>query len=73
MTDPAFPQERVDALLRELAEDILALEGLESFLTPVTTPGGGTPTIITVSTSRLSRFHSGMGQTSLYNAGEGGV
>ena len=64
VVDPLLPQERVDALLRELAEDILASEGLESFLT-VTTPEGGTPTIITV--SRLSRFRSGMGQTSPYD------
>ena len=64
VTDPALPQERADALLRELAEDVLASEGLESFLT-VTTPEGGTPTIITV--SRLSRFRSGMGQTSPYD------
>ncbi|KAI2496731.1 hypothetical protein MHU86_17778 [Fragilaria crotonensis] len=40
VTDPALPQERADALLRELAEDVLASEGLESFLT-VTTPEGG--------------------------------
>ena len=64
VVDPLLPQERVDALLRELAEDILASEGLESFLT-VTTPEGGTPTVITV--SRLSRFRSGMGQTSPYD------
>ena len=66
VTDPALTQERVDALLRELAEDVLASEGLESFLT-VTTPEGGTPTVITV--SRLSRFRSGMGQTSPYDGG----
>ena len=64
VTDPALPQDRAESLLRELAEEILASEGLESFLT-VTTPEGGTPTIITV--SRLSRFRSGMGQTSPYD------
>ena len=64
VVEPTNTQERVDALLRELAEDVLASEGLESFLT-VTTPEGGTPTVITV--SRLSRFRSGMGQTSPYN------
>ena len=57
-------QERIDALLRESAEDVLASEGLESFLT-VTTPERGTPTVITV--SRLCRFRSGMGQTSPYD------
>ena len=51
MVDPLLTQERIDALLRELAEDVLVSEGLESFLT-VTTPEGGTPTVITV--SRLS-------------------
>ena len=56
VTDPMLAQERVDALLRELAEDVLASEGLESFLI-VTTPEGGTPTVITV--TRLSRFRSG--------------
>jgi hypothetical protein len=64
LVDPLLTQERVDAMLRELAEDVLASEGLESFLT-VTTPEGGTPTVITV--SRLSRFRSGMGQTSPYD------
>ena len=64
VVDPLLTQERVDAMLRELAEDVLASEGLESFLT-VTTPEGGTPTVITV--SRLSRFRSGMGQTSPYD------
>jgi hypothetical protein len=64
LVDPLFTQERVDAMLRELAEDVLASEGLESFLT-VTTPEGGTPTVITV--SRLSRFRSGMGQASPYD------
>ncbi|KAI2508445.1 hypothetical protein MHU86_5972 [Fragilaria crotonensis] len=64
VVDPLLTQERVDVLLRELAEDVLASEGLESFLT-VTTPEGGTPTVITV--SRLSRFRSGMGQTSPYD------
>ena len=64
VVDPLITRERVDALLRELAEDVLASEALESFLT-VTTPEGGTPTIITV--SRLSRFRSGMGQVSPYD------
>jgi hypothetical protein len=64
LVDPLLTQERVDAMLTELAEDVLASKGLESFLT-VTTPEGGTPTVITV--SRLSRFRSGMGQTSPYN------
>jgi hypothetical protein len=47
VVDPLLTQERVDAMLRELAEDVLASEGLESFLT-VTTQEGGTPTVITV-------------------------
>jgi hypothetical protein len=64
VVDPLLAQERIDALLRELAEDVLASEGLESFLT-VTMPEGGTPTVITF--SRLSRFRSGMGQTSPYD------
>ncbi len=64
LVDPLLTQERVDAMLRELAEDVLSSEGLESFLT-VTTPEGGTSTVITV--SRLSRFRSGMGQTSPYD------
>jgi hypothetical protein len=64
VVDPQNNQERVEGLLRELAEDVLASEGVESFLT-VTTPEGGTPTIITVSV--LSRFRSGMGQTSPYD------
>ena len=51
-------------MLRELAEGVLALKGLESFLT-VTTPEGGIPTVNTV--MRLSRDLSGMGQTSPYN------
>jgi hypothetical protein len=51
-------------MLRELAEDVLASEGLESFLT-VTTSEGGTPTVMTV--SRLSRFRSGIRQTSPYD------
>ena len=64
VVDPLLTQERIDALLRELAEDVLASEGLEPFLT-VTTPEEGTPTVITV--LRLSPFRSGMGQTSPYN------
>ena len=64
LVDPLPAQERVDAMLRELAEDVLVVEGLESFLT-VMTPEGGTPTVITI--SRLSQFRSGMGQTSLYD------
>lgn len=53
----ALPREQVEVLFREfLAEDVMASEGLESFLA-VTTSEGETPTIITV--SRLSRFHSG--------------
>jgi hypothetical protein len=55
VVDPLIIQERADAPLRELAEDVLASEGLECFLT-VTTPEGGAATIITV--SRLSRFRS---------------
>jgi hypothetical protein len=62
VVNPLLTFEQIDALLRELAEDVLAFEGLESFPT-VTTPKGGTPTVITV--SRLSRFHSGMGLTSI--------
>ena len=38
LVDPLLTQERVNAMLSELAEDVLASEGLESFLT-VTTPG----------------------------------
>jgi hypothetical protein len=64
LVDPLLTQERVDAMLREVAEDVLASEGLESFLT-VTTPEGGPPTVIPV--SRVSRFLSGMGQTSPYD------
>jgi hypothetical protein len=64
VVDPLITQERIDALLWTLAEDVLAFEGLESFLT-VTTLEGGTPTVITV--SRLSRFRSGMRQTSPYD------
>jgi hypothetical protein len=64
VVDPLLTQERVDALLRELAEDFLASEGLESFLT-VTMPEGGMPTVIFV--SRLSRFRSGLGQSSPYD------
>ena len=64
VTNPMLTQERVDALLRELAEDVLVSEGLESFLT-VTAPEGGTPTFVTV--SRLYRFRGGMGQTSSYD------
>jgi hypothetical protein len=69
VVDPLITQEQIDALLRELAEDVLASEGLESFLT-VTTPEGGTPTVITVSI--LSRFRSGMRQTSPYNGNVSG-
>jgi hypothetical protein len=69
MVDPLLAQERVDALLRKLAEDVLASEGLKSFLT-VTTLEGGTPTVITV--SRLSEFRSGMGQTSPYDGNMNG-
>ena len=64
VTNPMLPQHQAESLLRELVEDVLASEGLESFLT-VTTPEGGTPTIIAV--SRLSRFRSGMGQTTPYD------
>ncbi len=64
VVDPPLTQEQIDELLKELAEDVLASEGLESFLM-VTMPEGGTPTVITV--SRLSRFRSGMGQTSPYD------
>jgi hypothetical protein len=64
LVDPLLTQERVNAMIRELAEDVLASEVLESFLT-VTTPEGGTPTVITV--LRLSRFRSGMGQASPYD------
>ncbi len=48
VVNPLITHERMDALLRELAEDVLASEGLESFRT-VTTPEGETPTVITVS------------------------
>jgi hypothetical protein len=64
LVNPLLTQERVNSMLRELAEDVLASEGLESFLT-VTTPEGGAPTVITV--SRLSRFRSRMRQTSPYD------
>jgi hypothetical protein len=33
VVDPLLTQEQIDALIRELAEDILASDGLESFLT----------------------------------------
>ncbi len=56
--DLLLHHEQVDAIPRELAEDVLASEGLGSFLA-VTTPEGGTPTVITM--SRLSRFRSGTG------------
>ena len=64
VSDPLLPQEQIDAVLRELVEDVLASEGLESFLT-VTMLEGGTPTVIII--SRLSRFRSGMGHTSPYD------
>ncbi len=63
VVDPLISQERIDALLRELAEEVLASKGLESFPTK-TTLEGGTPTAIAV--SRLSQFRCGMGQTSPY-------
>lgn len=64
VVDATKTPEEVTTLLKELAEDVLASEGLESFLT-VTTPEGGKPTIITV--SRLSRFRSGIGQVSQFD------
>ena len=33
VVDPLLTQEQIDALLKELAEDVLASDGLESFLT----------------------------------------
>ena len=53
VVDPLLTQEQIDALFRELVEDVLASEGLESFLT-VTKPGGETPMVISV--LRVSRF-----------------
>jgi hypothetical protein len=64
LIDPLLAQKRSDALFRELAEDVLASDGLESFLM-VTMTEGGTPTGITV--LRLSRFRSGMRLTSPYD------
>lgn len=56
-------------LLRDLAEGILASEGLESFLT-VTMPEGAR-TLAKITVSGLSRFRSGMGKTLPYtNDGE---
>jgi hypothetical protein len=64
VVDATKTPEEVATLLKELAEDVLASEGLESFLT-ITMPKGGKPTVITV--SRLSRFRSGIGQVSQFD------
>ena len=57
--------EQVTGLLKELAEDVLASEKLESFLT-VTTPAE-TGKAVVIAVSRLSRFRSGIGQTSRFD------
>jgi hypothetical protein len=51
------------ALLKELAEDVLAAEPLEAFLTEMV-PEGGKPTVIVV--SRLSRYRPEMGHESVW-------
>ena len=63
--DPQKTADYVTSLLKELAEDVVASEGLESFLTVTTPTETGKAMIITV--SRLSRFRSGIGQTSRYD------
>jgi hypothetical protein len=65
VTDPQKTAEQVTSLLKELAEDVVASEGLESFLTITTPTDTGKAMVITV--SRLSRFRSGIGQTSRYD------
>jgi hypothetical protein len=56
-------QEVALAILKELAEDILAAEPLEAFLTEMV-PEGGRPTVIVV--SRLSRYRPELGQVSAW-------
>jgi len=57
--------EQVTSLLKELGEDVVASEGLESFLTITTPTETGKAMVITV--SRLSRFRSGIGETSRHD------
>ena len=51
------------SLVKELAEDILAAEPLEVFLT-VTTPEGGKSMVVTV--ARLARYRAELGQVSAW-------
>ena len=57
--------EHVTSLLKELGEDVLASEALASFLTVSTPAETGKAMVIAV--SRLSRFRSGIGQTSRFD------
>ena len=59
----AAQAENATALLKELAEDVLAAEPLEVFLT-VTVPDGGKAMVVTV--SRLSRYRPELGQVSTW-------
>ena len=65
IADPRKSPEAVVGLLKELAEDVLASEHLACFLTVTTPMETGKATVITV--SRLSRFRSGIGQTSRFD------
>jgi hypothetical protein len=65
VTDPNNTQENVTSLLKELGEDVVASEMLESFLTITTSTEAGKAMITTV--SRLSRFRSGIGQVSRFD------
>ena len=65
IADPQRAPEHVTSLLKELGEDVVASEGLESFLTVTTPIETGKAMVITV--SRLSRFRSGIGETSRYD------
>ncbi len=62
ITHPQRTPEQVTSLLKELGEDVVASEGLESFLTITTPTETGKAMVIAV--SRLSRFQSGIGETS---------
>ena len=65
VTDPQLTQDNVTSLLKELAEDVVASEVLESFLTIMTSTEAGKAMVTTV--SRLSRFRSGIGQVSRFD------
>ena len=56
--------EQATSLLKELAEDVLAAEPLECFLT-VTVPEGGKAMVVTV--ARLARYRQELGQVSHWN------